>query len=298
MKIENDKYYTDDIISKHCIDFLGEEFFKNITEIIEPSAGGGSFIRALETLNLSIPIKAYDIDPSCENTETADFLKLKMDYKPGRLVIGNPPFGRSNHLTISFLNKSFKISDYVAFIVPSSTESSVRVYAFDKYKVLRLGKVFKLLSKASVSFIIYKRPADGKLKQRPPLPFDTFTSKVEGAKMLIHSFTTPKTIHCKSTEAGGTPQRLRDLVKVDDIITCSFGTGCFFKNAPLGTYNRELVIRIYDKDIHEYVKRFLIENGKSLNVKFKERYSRTTHLQSTTIYEIISDIIAASKEHL
>jgi len=297
MKIDLDKYYTPDEISKKCVDFLGAGFFTNITEIIEPSAGGGSFLRALKSLNLSIPVRAFDIQPGSEDIEKEDFLALKMDYKPGRLIIGNPPFGGSNNLSISFLNKSFEIAEYVAFILPTASEDSARIYKFDKYKILRLYKTFNLLSKCSHSFIVYKRPADGKLKQRPPLPFDTFTSKVEGAKMLIHSFTTPKTIHCKSSEARGTPQRLRDLVKVDDIITCSFGQGCFFKNGPLGTYDRELVIRIYDKKMHEYVRCYFREHRKELNKAFLEEYSQTTGLSSLRLYNIVLKIISASKEH-
>ena len=47
-KIENDKYYTPVELSKYCIDktfeIIGED---NITDIIEPSAGDGSFSNQL-----------------------------------------------------------------------------------------------------------------------------------------------------------------------------------------------------------------------------------------------------------
>ena len=240
MKIDLDKYYTPDDISKKCVDFLGAEFFTNITEIIEPSAGGGSFLRALKSLNLSIPVRAFDIQPESEEIEKEDFLALKMNYKPGRLIIGNPPFGRSNNLTISFLNKSFEIAEYVAFILPTATEDSARIYKFDKHKILRLYKTFNLLSKGSHSFIVYKRPDSGPRKCRPPYPFDTFSLKHNGALMLIQ-----RVESCEGPHR--TKDAIRNLVEKDDIITCGFGTGCLFKEKPLGTFGSEEVLRIYDK---------------------------------------------------
>jgi predicted RNA methylase len=67
-KINLDKYYTPVELAKYCIDktyeIIGKE---NITEIIEPSAGNGSF-------SLQIPnCIAYDIEPEHESIIKQDF---------------------------------------------------------------------------------------------------------------------------------------------------------------------------------------------------------------------------------
>ena len=112
-KIELDKYYTPKEISKHCIEktfeiLKGEE----ISEIIEPSAGDGSFSNQIENCI------AYDIKPEGENIIEQDFLTLDLSYKKGRLFIGNPPFGTINNLATYFLEKTMKNGDYVSFILP------------------------------------------------------------------------------------------------------------------------------------------------------------------------------------
>lgn len=60
-KIELDKYYTPMEIAHYCIgktfEVVGEE---NISEIIEPSAGNGSFSKQLKCI-------AYDIEPEHES---------------------------------------------------------------------------------------------------------------------------------------------------------------------------------------------------------------------------------------
>ena len=87
MKIKNDKYYTPQNLAKRLIEKTFEIIGKdNITEIIEPSAGNGSFSNQLNCI-------AYDIEPENENIIKCDFLSLRMLYKKGRLFIGNPPFG-------------------------------------------------------------------------------------------------------------------------------------------------------------------------------------------------------------
>ena len=88
-KIENDKYYTPVSLAKECIDktfkIIGEE---NISDIIEPSAGNGSFSNQLFFCT------AYDIEPESNNIIKQDFLKLDLPYKKGRLIIGNPPYSK------------------------------------------------------------------------------------------------------------------------------------------------------------------------------------------------------------
>ena len=122
-KIKLDKYYTTQEISKYCIEktfeiLKGEE----ISEIIEPSAGVGSFSNQIENCI------AYDIKPEGENIIEQDFLTLDLSYKKGRMFIGNPPFGPGSNLARKFLIKCAKLGDYISFILPLSFGKKDEVY--------------------------------------------------------------------------------------------------------------------------------------------------------------------------
>ena len=114
MKIKSDKYYTDPIIAKHCIDKTFEVIGRdNITDIVEPSAGNGSFSH-------QVACTAIDIEPEGIGILQQDFLTWDIQYKKGRLIIGNPPFGERNNLARKFYLKAAHIGDYIAFILPIS----------------------------------------------------------------------------------------------------------------------------------------------------------------------------------
>ena len=138
-KLDNDKYYTPIDLAKECIDktfeIIGKE---NITEIIEPSAGNGSFSNQIANCI------AYDLFPESDNIKTADFLDIKLGYKSGRLFIGNPPFGVHNKLVVDFYDKCCDCGDYIAFILPISCYKN-DIYIFD-YVVLRLKENWKRLT--------------------------------------------------------------------------------------------------------------------------------------------------------
>ena len=162
MKIENDKYYTPKNLAKHCIDkafeFIGKE---NITEIIEPSAGNGRF-------SLQLPgCIAYDIEPHHESIIEQDFLELNTSYKPGRLFIGNPPYGSRMSLAQKFFKKCVELGDYIAFILPISQLDNTRsLYEFDLIYSKDLGKRRYTGRKLHCCFNIYKRPKKG-LNNKP-----------------------------------------------------------------------------------------------------------------------------------
>ena len=90
MKIKDDKYYTPPDLARNLIvktiRFIGA---KNITDIVEPSAGNGSFSKWFKNC------RAYDIEPEADGIIKQDFLTLDLPYQKGRLIIGNPPFGNS-----------------------------------------------------------------------------------------------------------------------------------------------------------------------------------------------------------
>ena len=101
-KIQNDKYYTSKELAEYCVnktkEIIGEE---NITEYLEPSAGTGVFLDYLPKNTL-----AYDLEPEDERIIRQDYLSLNLDYKKGRCIIGNPPFGNRNNLSLKFFKKS------------------------------------------------------------------------------------------------------------------------------------------------------------------------------------------------
>lgn len=162
-KLKNDKYYTPSDLAGYVVlkteNILGED---NITEYLEPSAGSGIF---LDYIN--IPFLAYDIEPEDKRIEKNDYLKLNLDYKRGRCVIGNPPYGEKNLMSVSFYKKSVQLADYISFILPiSQWNNNQQMYDFDLIYSENLGK--RLFSDREVHccFNIYSRP-DGGLNTSP-----------------------------------------------------------------------------------------------------------------------------------
>jgi len=163
-KIENDKYYTSKELAKYCIDktykIIG---YDNISEVIEPSAGSGNF-----SLQISTICWAYDIEPEHETIIKADFLEKEFNYLDGRLIIGNPPYGRCLNLAQKFFKKSTKLGDYIAFILPiSQLNNTQSFYEFDLIHSEDLGKQTYTDRELHCCFNIYQRPESGELNKRP-----------------------------------------------------------------------------------------------------------------------------------
>lgn len=171
-KIDLDKYYTDIATAKYCIskayDIIGKD---NISEIIEPSAGNGSF--SLQILNCM----AYDIKPEHSSIIQQDFLNLNQDYKIGRLFIGNPPFGSRMNLAQKFFKKSIELGDYIAFILPiSQLSNSNSMFEFDLIHSEDLGKIKYSDRTLHCCFNIYRRPINGLNKR--------ISNKLETVKII------------------------------------------------------------------------------------------------------------------
>lgn len=165
MKIHNDKYYTPSDLALKLINLsvktLVEYGVTEITDIIEPSAGNGSF-------SLQMNCTAYDIEPEHESIIKADFLEEQIEYKKGRLCIGNPPFGNSNSLSVKFFKKCCQIGDYIAFIQPiSQYNNNLQMYDFDLIYSEDLGIIKYSDRELHCCFNIYVRPKNGKLNPKP-----------------------------------------------------------------------------------------------------------------------------------
>ncbi len=162
-KIVNDKYYTSPDLAKYIVnktkEIIGEE---NITEYIEPSAGAGVFLDYLDK-----PYLAYDIEPEDNRIVKQDWLTVDLEYKKGRCVIGNPPFGRGNSLSMAFYKKSVHLGDYISFISPiSQYQNNVQLYDFDLIYSEDLGKKNYSGRELHCCLNIYKRPING-LNKKP-----------------------------------------------------------------------------------------------------------------------------------
>lgn len=160
MKIEFDKYYTPVDLAKMLIEKTFEVIGKdNITDIIEPSAGDGSFSNQLDC-------RAIDIKPGNDNIEQGDYLSMKIPYKKGRLVIGNPPYGEKLKLAMDFYKKSTEISDYIAFVLPiSQLNNTVSMKKFELIYSEDLGKKYYSGRNLWCCFNIYRRRFDDNIKQ-------------------------------------------------------------------------------------------------------------------------------------
>ena len=158
LKLLHDKYYTSDEVVERCWEILKETIdFNTVTEIIESSAGAGAWLDKIK--ETGIDYKAYDIAPEHPEVEEQDFLELEMDYKPGRLIGFNFPFGRSNNLSRKFYNKSVGVADYICSIQPiSQLDNTNSMYYFDLVKSVDLGKTPYSGKMLHTCFNIYKRP--------------------------------------------------------------------------------------------------------------------------------------------
>lgn len=161
-KLDLDKYYTPPLLAKELIgvtmDLLEDEY---ISEVVEPSAGSGSF-----SLQLS-DCTAMDIKPEHPSIKEINFLEEKLEYKKGRLFIGNPPFGIRMKLAKDFYKKCCYEGDYIAFILPISQLNNIQsLYQFDLVKSIDLGPRLYTDRKIHCCFNIYKRPTDGFLNKK------------------------------------------------------------------------------------------------------------------------------------
>lgn len=158
MKLLHDKYYTSEEVVEKCWEILKETIdFDTVTEIIESSAGGGAWLEKIK--ETGIEWNAYDIVPEHPEVQLQDFLELEMDYKPGRLIGFNFPFGRSNNLSRKFYNKSVGVADYICSIQPiSQLNNTNSMYYFDLIKSVDLGKTLYTDRHLHCCFNVWKRP--------------------------------------------------------------------------------------------------------------------------------------------
>lgn len=111
-----DQYYTPDSLAQR---FAGElvKYTGVDCVFIEPSAGTGAFLRALDALGAS-KVEAYDLEPKEPRVVRSDFFQVK--GSKAEVAIGNPPFGKGGVLAIQFMNQLVDNGiKWIGFINPS-----------------------------------------------------------------------------------------------------------------------------------------------------------------------------------
>jgi len=150
-----DKFYTKDIVVQLCIQniqqYITIDYDNDI--IIEPSAGNGAFIPALQKLTTHCLF--YDILPEHTSIIKQDYLLLDHSQLPipdlhsKYHIIGNPPFGRQSSLAIKFIKHSTEFCDSISFILPKSFKKN----SMQKHFPLNFHLIYQI-DLANNSFLI------------------------------------------------------------------------------------------------------------------------------------------------
>lgn len=261
-KLENDKYYTDPELAEYCVkrmrEIIGEE---NITEYIEPSAGAGVFLDYFDK-----PFRAFDVKPEDTRIIKADWREVNIDYKPGRCVIGNPPFGRRNTLAVQFYKKAIQVGDYIGFILPiSQLKNNQQMYEFDLVSSDDLGVREYSGRKIHCCYNIYRRPANGLNKKK--------TYKLKDVE--IKEFRSKK----KSLES----------TEEFDLRICFWGAAMGKVVKAKGTYSHEMGIKI----LNEKYKNEIIRIFREVDWGSIYHFVATPALYQWQIYKYLKEQIPA-----
>ena len=233
-KIPNDKYYTPQHIVDTCVNKVKEIVADDVTEIIEPSAGNGAFIESLDN-NFNCNKYYYDLLPEHDKIKQQDFLELDLEYKQGRLVIGNPPFGNRSTLVVKFFKKAVRLGDYIAFILPISQLNNVKqLYEFDLIYSEDLGKQNYSGVNLHCCFNIYKRPESGVLNSKPKL------IEIEGLEVI--EYRRDKTDSYRKKIKDGYFHSI-----------CTWGSSVGIKPNFIGEYSKEVYFYSDDVNIRNLV---------------------------------------------
>lgn len=138
-----DQFFTKKDIAKKCIDIVNDYCDINTFDIIiEPSAGEGSFYYLLPKktrVGIEIDRNICNNNSEYKNISFFNYEYYEDGYNDKNiLVIGNPPFGTQNKLSVDFFNHAANFSNVISFIIPK-TWKNISIQN-------RLDKFFKLIT--------------------------------------------------------------------------------------------------------------------------------------------------------
>ena len=114
-----DQFYTNKIVAKSCIQNIITTLPSTVDHLwVEPSAGNGSFLHNIPSTFEKIGL---DLEPKATDILKQDYLVWEPPQTNKKIIVfGNPPFGRQSTLAKSFISKSCRFADIIAFILPKS----------------------------------------------------------------------------------------------------------------------------------------------------------------------------------
>lgn len=131
-----DQYYTCQQVARKLYGVFQEYFDPNQYQLVEPSAGTGSFFRLMPHGSL-----AFDVDPKYPGIRTADFLCVEIRSEREVAVVGNPPFGRNASMAVRFFNHAAWQASVIALILPRTFRKASIENRLDRN--FHLGRVDK-----------------------------------------------------------------------------------------------------------------------------------------------------------
>lgn len=224
-----DKFYTEKDVALKCLDAM-KPYLKGFDLIVEPSAGSGVFVEAVKD-HLNLKVEAYDIAPEHIDIVEQDYLVLDTDKFNGLnvAVIGNPPFGSRNSMSVKFFKKSIKFANVIGFVLPiSQLNNTSQMYEFDLVESIDLGLQNYSGRLLHCCFNVYKRPDKGLNKQK---------------KIVVDGLT------CIEYRRDKTNSYLSKVKDGSFHSICSWGNGSVGKTPKhVGEYSMELYF--YSDDTH------------------------------------------------
>ena len=129
-----DRFYTKGDEANRLVRYMldrHQEYRTGDFLFIEPSAGTGSFVKALHDNGIQ-NVLAYDLMPATDSVSgtkitKCDFMSVSPSdctyretmYDKSHIVfVGNPPFGIQGNLSIAFVNHCLELGNVVWFILP------------------------------------------------------------------------------------------------------------------------------------------------------------------------------------
>jgi hypothetical protein len=128
-----DQFFTKPQIAKLCVENLTATYsLDNFDLIIEPSAGTGSFFELIpneKRIGIELDFNLCKKNALYKHMSFFDFSISDNNI----LVLGNPPFGTQNNLSIDFFNHAATFADTIAFIIPKTWKKDSVQNRLNKY---------------------------------------------------------------------------------------------------------------------------------------------------------------------
>lgn len=140
-----DAYYTPDPVALRCTRWLAQRI-EAPRSVLEPSVGGGAWVRAAREVWPSVPVTVWDLDPEAPGLRepgvtaiVGDWLRAPVAGVSPGLILGNPPYLEVDR----WLAAACVRGDVVALLLRETITGGVRRYR-DLWATCRPAWVGKL----------------------------------------------------------------------------------------------------------------------------------------------------------